>query len=220
MAIVLGTNAGFVSVAPSTDPDGSSAVIDYQAHTMLDTSPATATKITEVGWYCSNATQAANFEVGLYDDDGATLPGEAGTRLQVNTTNAKGTGLGWKSCTGLNWSISSSTDYWIAIQCDDTATSTGDDYASSGGSGADMIFSQSSLPDPFGGGGLIFSSGMFALYALWEAGESPYDDGTGINIGDDWKTVDVTAMQINIGDAWKAVEGLQVNIGDDWKTIS
>lgn len=214
MAITIGTNSGFVSTAPTADPADNNGNIDDRAQTTKDTSPAGSNKITEIGWWCDAATQAANFEVGLYAADGAVVPGEAGTLLFSDTTNAKGTTAGWKTVTGLNWSISASTSYWITVQLDNTATATPTNVTGTGGSGRDFV-TASTLPDPFGGGALAASAGMVAIYAKYEA----VAGGTNfqINIGDSWKTVD--GLQINIGDTWKTVAGAQINIGDTWKTI-
>lgn len=170
MAIVLGTNAGFVTVAPTTDPSGDTTfTIDSRSSVVKDTSPAGATKIVEVGWWCNEATEEANFEVGLYAADGAVVPGEAGTRLFRDATNAKGTTGGvWKSVV-VDWDISESTDYWIGVQCDDTATTTTLDSQFAGGVGWDNRSVQTQLTDPFGGGALIDADGMCSIYAVWEA---------------------------------------------------
>ncbi|UCE06514.1 MAG: hypothetical protein JSW07_00280 [bacterium] len=168
MALSLGTNCGFVTEAPEADPDGSAAATSGRSRVLKDTSPATAIKVTEIGWWADNATQEANFEVAIYNADGVVVPGEAGTMVDSDTTNAKGTDAGWKRCTGLNISIESSTDYWIAIQCDFTVTSTNIDYSSSGGSGYDYK-SEGTLNDPYGGGALADADGMLAIYAVWEA---------------------------------------------------
>ena len=142
MALIIGTNCGFVTLEPSGDPEGSTnAIIDYNARATKFTSPAGATKITKVGWYCDNATEEANFEIGIYSADGEVVPGEAGTRLYVTSTNAKGTDAGWKSAT-VDWNISPETDYWIAVYLDNTATGTNINYEASGGSG----FGLSGLP--------------------------------------------------------------------------
>lgn len=171
-ALVLGVSSGFVTEAPTSDPLGAGATIDDQAHTTMDTSPESSAKIVEIGWYANSATEETNWEAGLYSADGVTVPGEAGTLLEASRTNAKGTNAGWKT-TIVDWDIESSTDYWISIQVDNTALGTGDDYSTSGGSGADMLFgSPTTLPDPFGGGSILFGSGMFAIYAVWEASPS------------------------------------------------
>jgi hypothetical protein len=168
MAVAKGTNAGFVSAAPSADPSGGDNwTVDNAAIAYFDTSPATAATITEVGWYAAAATQAANFEVGLYAADGATVPGEAGTLLHVSRTNAKGTTEGWKKVTGLSWSISASTDYWIAVQCDNTATATPTDRDADVSTGFDSITGESTLADPFGGGAIGRGNNAIAIYALW-----------------------------------------------------
>ena len=166
MALVLGTNSGFVTVAPTADPNGTGFQIDNSSWTTKDTSPATAVKIIEVGWYCTGATEESNFEIALYAADGAVVPGEAGTRLFISATNAKGTGAGWKTAT-VNWTISPSTAYWLGVHTDDTATNTFIDTAASGGSGMDFRSTQTTLNDPYGGGALNDVDGMVAVYALW-----------------------------------------------------
>ena len=168
MVVVIGTNAGFVTVSPTTDPEGASTLtLDDVSTVIRDTSPATAAKIIEIGWYCENATEAANFEVGLYAADGASVPGEAGTLLHVERTHAKGTDAGWKTAT-VDWEIDGSTDYWIAVQIDNTTTGTKVDIGVADNP-RDSITNSSTLPDPFGGG--AFSSTVtVAFYALWEVG--------------------------------------------------
>ncbi len=211
MAVTIGTSSGFVTTAPTADPSGSATVIDGKSQVTHDTSPIGTKKITEIGWWCDTATEEGNFEVGLYAADGSSS--EAGTLLQVSRTNAKGTTLGWKVVTGLSWTLTASTAYWLGVQLDENASITRTDSAQSGGTGDDQLDSQTTLPDPFGGGTLDDTNGCISIYALVE------DVGTNfqVNIGDAWKSV--AGVQINIGDAWKSVKGAQVNIGDAWKTI-
>lgn len=172
MAVTIGTNAGFVTVAPTADPAGNNGSMDNGARVTKDTSPATAAKVTEIGWWCDNATEAANFEVGIYAADGAVVPGEAGTLLHVSRTNAKGTTSGWKRVTGLDWAISPNTVYWIGVQLDNTATLTNNNNALTGGQGHDNLSGATTLPDPFGGG--AFPADVTgAYYAVWEESSGP-----------------------------------------------
>ncbi len=123
-ALVLGTNSGFVTSAPTEDPAGTSSQIDNYAKATKHTAPAGATQITDVLWYCDNDSNEADFEVGLYSHDAVNdVPL---TRLYVDTVNAKGTTAGWKSVdvSAANWTITAGTIYWIAVQLDDTATTT------------------------------------------------------------------------------------------------
>lgn len=166
MALVIGTNCGFVTVAPTTDPAGTQLTFDNLAGACKFTSPAGAATITEMGFYVDGATEEANFEMAVYAADGAVVPGEAGTRLHHSATNAKGTTAGWKTVTGLSWAISGSTDYWLAVQLDNTATATPIDTATSGGAGYDTLF-VSALPNPFGGGALADADGILAVYAVY-----------------------------------------------------
>ncbi len=174
MTITLGVNSGFVTVAPTTDPAGTTTgAIDTTARVTKDTSSSTAGKIIEVGWWCNEATQEANFEVGLYAADGVVVPGEAGTRLFVDATNAKGTTSGWKVVSGLDWAISPNTAYWIGVQLDDTATTTTTDSGATTGSGFDVLSGQTTLPNPFGGGALFSNLTSLAFYAVWEVASGP-----------------------------------------------
>lgn len=168
MALVLGTNSGFVSVAPTADPvANTSGSVDGEAMVIKDTSPTGVNRITEVGWWVDDNTTPSdvNFEVGLYAADGAVVPGEAGTLLYVSRTNATGTTLGWKVVT-VDWEISSSTNYWIGVQVDSTAGVITSNKETSGGSGFDERVSMATLPDPFGGGALEDADGMYAIYAV------------------------------------------------------
>ena len=169
MAVVLGTNSGFVSVAPAADPGGSGRGIDNYSSVTCDTSPADATKITEIGWWCDAATEAANFEVGLYDSDGIVVPGEAATRLFVDAVNAKGLDAGWKRV-AVDWAITGSHKYWIGMSCENTATASYTNYNSSGGAGYDQRSGVSTLNNPFGGGALSDVDGLLTIYALYTTG--------------------------------------------------
>jgi len=167
MAVVLGTNSGFVSAAPVDDPAGTNLAHDNWATVTKDTSPLTAAKITEIGWWCDTASEEGNFEVALYAADGAVVPGEAGTRLYIDATNAKGTTAGWKTV-AVDWAISESTVYWIGVSLADVATTTNNNYVGTGGPGVDRI-NTPTLNDPFNGGALASATSMMAFYALWAA---------------------------------------------------
>ena len=79
MALALGTNCGFVTVAPSADPaTGISPTIDFQSHGLQHTLPADAVTITEIGfWVDSQGDSGGNWDVGIYDDDGSDYPSDA-----------------------------------------------------------------------------------------------------------------------------------------------
>ena len=116
MAVVAGTNAGLVTVSPTADPAGNDITSDAYSRAVKITTVGAVT-VTEVGWYCANATQAANFEVGIYThDSGNDIPGDI---VHVSRTHAKGTTAGWKKVTGLSWALDATTTYWIAVQLDD-----------------------------------------------------------------------------------------------------
>ena len=167
MAIVLGTNAGFVTTAPTGDPTAIGGLGDDVVVATRDTSPATAIKITEIGWWTDDESEEINFEIGLYD--ATETDGKPGALLEVERTNTHGGSAGWTRVTGLNWTISSSTDYWLSVQIDNTASTTGIDRITSGNSGFAILNApQTTLPDPFGSP-VFDADGAFAIYAIWEA---------------------------------------------------
>jgi hypothetical protein len=212
MAVVMGTNAGFVTSSPSADPAGSTSAQDYRSSALKDTTPDEAVTVTEIGWYADNATEDANWEAAIYTDDGSgNNPDEI---VDSDITNDKGTDAGWKKCTGLNIALDANTVYWIAVQCDDTSTDTDTNW-SSGSELWDRINNSSALPGTWGTSDTNFTIYIPSIYAVYTTASG----GTAmqINIGDDWKSIE--AIQINIGDTWKAVEGAQINISDAWKTI-
>jgi hypothetical protein len=161
MALVLGTSSGFVTVAPTTDPDGEVATtIDGSSVVTKHTSPAGATRITEIGWYRATGTNTANFEVALYADES----GVAGARLFVDATNSSASS-GWLT-TAVDWTITENTPYWLGLQMDAHTGSSTIDSQTSGGAGMDLLATQTALNDPYGGGAVADADGMRAIYAL------------------------------------------------------
>jgi hypothetical protein len=213
MALVLGTNCGFVTTAPTDDPAELNTTTEERSLSIKDTSPAGATKIVEIGWYANSATPEANFEIGVYDDD--SVNSEPGTLLSgASLTNAKGTTQGWKRVTGLNISISENTVYWLAMQMDAVSGGTVNTDAKTSGGKIARKYSSYSLPSDWGTSSAK-NDWLLSIYAITEGAAT----GTNckINIGDAWK--DVSEIKINIGDSWKAVTQVKQNIGDDWKDV-
>ena len=168
MALTLNTNSGFVTASPSADPGGASTTqVSTRAFAQKDTMPAGKVKVTEIGWWCDNATQEANFDVGIYSHDAGNNRPNALIGSSVN--NAKGTGAGWKKITGLNIAVTPGTIYWIGIQLDSTATASSIDFTNTAGvNKGDYKETQTALPSSWGS-----SSGsserLYAIYALVES---------------------------------------------------
>ena len=160
MALALGTNSGFVTVAPTADPAETGTTIDGSSVVTKHTSPADATRITSIGWYRASGTNTANWEIALYAD----LAGIPVARLFVDATNSASAG-GWLT-TVVDWTITPSTPYWLALQMDAHGGSSTVDGAASGGGGSDVLTAQTTLNDPYGGGVLGDADGMYAIYAL------------------------------------------------------
>lgn len=182
MALTKGTNVGFVTTAPTADPAGSDTTIDGSSVVVKHTSPTGATRITEIGWYRGSGTNTSNFEIALYADSGGT----AGARLYVDNTNSSSSS-GWIT-TSVDWPINPGTPYWLGLQMDAHSGSSTVDSATSGGDGIDLMTSQSTLNDPYGGGAVSDADGMYAIYALTDvttndvtvrATDGANDGGTG-----------------------------------------
>jgi len=168
MALVKGTNCGFLLATPSGNPLGNDLeVMDTLAWSLKDTAPVGATKVTEIGWWCDNATEEANFEVGIYDHNVGDNNPEAKVG-DFSTTNAKGTDAGWKKVTGLNIPITAGTIYWIAVQLDDTATTTNICFESSDGDRMDRKVGQTTLTDPWGASTSL-ADNINGIYAITDA---------------------------------------------------
>lgn len=211
MSLILGTNSGFVTTRPTSDPLATNEGFDSWAHANKDTSPSTAGKVTEIGVWVDTASGAADLVFGLYShDSGSNKP----DTLLGSVTVAKGTTSGWKYGT-VNITISGSTVYWMAVQLDDVAVTTNLNVATSGGSARDVKFLQTTLTDPWGTSDAHDVNYMTSIYAVWEAAST----ATSVNIGDTWKTIDFANSSINIGDTWKTIAGASINIGDIWKTV-
>ncbi len=187
MALVLGTNCGFVTEAPTADPTGASNDfwVDTRALAFKVTSPEGATKVTEIGWWCDTATQEADFDVGIYDHNSGDGNPEA--RIGVSADNAKGTTAGWKKATGLNIAITEDTIYWIAVQCDDTSTTTKTDGTNTVGQEWDAKTSMTALPNPWGSTSFGQAS-LLAIYAVYETGAAPTGTTTQIRMSGDGLT--------------------------------
>lgn len=167
MALVLGTNCGFVSEAPVADPEGAANyATDGIADALEDTTPATAVKVTEIGWWCdSQGDDGPNWEVGIYDDDNDE-PGDllAGADI-VNVLTA---GAGWKSVVGLNITITPEIKYWIAMQLDAELVSVTRN-ASGSGEGDWHYDTLDALPATWLNATDAETTRNTAIYAVWEA---------------------------------------------------
>ena len=173
MALVIGTNCGFVTTAPTADPTGAGLLgADARSNGILDTSNGSAVRITEIGWWCQNATEEADFEVGIYTDASNNEPE---ILVGKSSATAKGTGSGWKVVTGLSIPISASTVYWVAAQLDDTSTLTRIDFEI-GGSKTAQKNSQTTLPSDWGTSNLSDTNSNIAIYAKVELASSATDN--------------------------------------------
>ena len=165
MALVEGTNCGFCLVAPTTDPGGGDFVQDTNSYAGKFVAPADAKIITEIGWYCDNATEAANYDLGLYEHD--TVNNRPKARLQVSADNAKGITAGWKSVSNLVWEVTGGETYWLAVQLDDTLTATNGNSTDTAGQKIDSKNAQTALINPWGASDGTAAS-LVAIYVVYK----------------------------------------------------
>lgn len=146
VAIQHGVNAGFVTTPPTADPGGQAGVADGAAGALRDIAPAYSARLVSAGWWCDNASEAANWELALGVD--ATARDEPNAQLAISAVNAKGLTAGWQS-TPLEVRLLPSTPYWLELQLDDTATPTNIDVSFASGNWATRS-AVSALPSPWG----------------------------------------------------------------------
>ena len=115
MAFEVGVNLGFVIDTPIADPDEDDTIpVDGGIYACRHIAPPGAYQITELGWWQDDGSNdAANYNMGVYDDDTNT-PGsliatqESGQATTANTA-------GWYKYTGLTITVTPYTTYWIGL---------------------------------------------------------------------------------------------------------
>jgi len=187
-ALVEGTNIGFVTTAPTSNPSATAAGFDGRSGAIKVTAPAGATKVVEIGWYSSHNSGAGDFEVGIYDNDAVNTEPED-LLAGVSRNNPKGTTEGWKKATGLNIAITGGDIYWIAVNADATSSGTQMDYTFSGITGVNrnLIYNgagAATLIANWGTSGSKNSNSAYAMYAVYEEGSSDTCTCPGLN--EDW----------------------------------
>ena len=114
--------------------------------------------------------------------------------------------------------FSNTDDVWLLVWCQETAYSfeipwdagSTDQGITNGGPPS---YNSWAASFPFG----VKEDRKYSIHADYTADAPPAGTNIQINIGDNWKAIEL--MKINIGDAWKDVDGVWINIGDAWKTI-
>jgi len=164
MAIVTGTNAGFVLTAPTVDPVGTSESLGDSAIGIKVTAPAGVNEIKELGWYQSLASNTSeDFEIALYDhDSGNDRPGNIVSAIGRGTTILNT--VGWYSAVIAAFPLVAGATYWIVVQC---AATNNYDEATTGGLRRVTLTGQSSLPDPYGVPTTALDSYNAAFYAKY-----------------------------------------------------
>ena len=168
MALVDGTNCGFVTTAPSSDPAASSGGFSMWACASKKTSPSGTNRVTAIGWWQDNTSNGVDaYSAGIYSHDAVNnnpnvLIATAATGQSVQSNTA-----GWYAYTGLSIGLSASTVYWIAVGCEGSDSNTIDitDDAS-------QLYTYkgcgNNLPETWGEK-TGFPERLIAIYAVYEA---------------------------------------------------
>jgi hypothetical protein len=138
MAVVLGTNSGFIALtAPTADPAGSSS-LDWDGNLFAQrfTTGAFPIVVSQIGWYQDQATHgAAAWECAIYTNNATPAPDEPGTVVGSISTgwSIAADARGWQTATGLSISLAANTTYWIGIGIAGATGSISLDYNATGG---------------------------------------------------------------------------------------
>jgi len=181
MALVKGTNCGFVTSAPTSDPNERTINGEGQAIANKDTSPATAAKITEIGWWLDNNLVGTNYDVGIYSWD---TDNDKPDELIGVIRNQSVSGPGWE-VVEVDIDIEASTPYGIAIQIDTSGIGSVDiNYSYLSGEVRHIKTSQTALTDPWGTTSTT-STAWRAIYAVWEvASATNIDESDEVTLSD------------------------------------
>ena len=119
MVLVDGTNCGFVTSAPSADPEATNSEGKDLAKCSRFQAPANGT-ISEIGFYVEEdgAGESRTMEVGIYEDN----EGEPAALLEKNTIVTDGSDNLWIKNSDFSTAIVSGAYYWLAFCDEDTAT--------------------------------------------------------------------------------------------------
>ncbi len=163
MVLTKGTNCGFVTVAPTADPEATNATTDNFVVAGKFTAPSGDNKITQIGFYIDNATEAANMDVGIYSHDAAA--DEPNALLASSGAFAKGTTAGWKSAI-VNYNLISGEIYWLACVLNNTTTASQMNITATGGELMNDYSDGTPLDNPWGTN-LEAPANLLAIYALY-----------------------------------------------------
>jgi len=156
MALVIGTNCGFVTVAPTTNPDVGGLPIDYYARATKFTSPVGEQTITEMGWFLNGnpGDPGEEWQLGIYNDNG----GKPGTLL-ASATGIIGVAATWQVASSFEYVVASETDYWLAAVQAASSPQTDCAWFETGGDDYSLDLNTDTLANPW----VEASSGVYLM---------------------------------------------------------
>ena len=145
MALVTGTNCGFVTASPGADPGGGDTGVDGTCRAFQDTTPAGINTVTEIGFWADNTVAARDFDVAIYAENAGSPGAVVGA---ITTHSTAGAGGQWITAT-VSIPVSAATTYWIGVQWDDEAGLLSYNFTIGGALTAYRSGGQTALLDPF-----------------------------------------------------------------------
>jgi hypothetical protein len=163
MAVVLGTNCGFVTAAPTADPGGFAYSFTGYAWTQPVTAPEGIVAVREMGLWVSDVN-GGNFDVGIYSNNEGFDTPNALIHVVRDVPASAGYNF-WAVAGGLWWAgLVPGTKYHLGMQRHGTAFS---DYSGAGTpTKYTSYLASEELPSPFLNGGTSNGT-VIALYAVY-----------------------------------------------------
>lgn len=192
MAVVLGTNAGFVTVAPTSNPVDTNLAQDGACRATKHTCPADVDVVTEVGFWIDSGSTGAAYSVALYSHDSGSNTANALLYSSTGHTTSVGSG-NWETVTGLSWSVTPGAVYWICVIMENRTPNVNTDYCTTGGRTGIRVGLHLSLPDPFAS--VSDTDYIMAFYAKVESSVT-YSELSGTIAGQSSASGDLTTTQM------------------------
>lgn len=180
MSLVLGTNCGFVTSAPTADPNATQGG-DVGNHCLAirdSTLPSGDWIITEIGWWQSRDDNSdAAYNCAIYTDTGSPTKPYTLIATQNSGNSTGASSPGWKKYTGLSISITGGVAYWIAAGVQTAANQCRVEYTYQTGrgyrAGDELLVSGPTIVDPWNSSGeWVADDYLFGIYAVYEEASS------------------------------------------------
>jgi hypothetical protein len=163
VAIVLGTNVGFVATRPTVSPAAANGDATLSRWALKHTSPAGSNNLVELGWHVRYFDAADTFRMALYAHDAAN--DRPGALLALTAADIAVTSENW-FYGAASYALAASTVYWMALlRANPSRSEVGWDDLTGARVAIDSV---TSLSDPWGSSSEQYGDVGVALYARYE----------------------------------------------------